>query len=303
MNESANWALPALLLLEVARTGSLTSASQRLGLSQPTVSRQLQALEERLGARLLVRHARGVRLTERARELVTAAEGVERAMDGFARLAAGVRETIAGTVRLAASEIVGVEVLAPRLGELSHAYPDIEVELVLANTTSDLATGDADLAVRLYRPQQSELVSKLIGSVELAFFAAGSYLERRGMPRSLDALLEHTLIGFDRRGAMAGLFAAVDPRLTADRFAIRTDSLTAQLAAARAGCGIAAAQVPIAARYPELVRLELPVAAPAAPFWLTSHADLRRATHVRVVWTWCEQVLRDYCRTREPKAS
>jgi molybdate transport repressor ModE-like protein len=293
MNDSLEWT-SARVFLAVARTGSLTAAARRLGLSQPTVSRHLQALEETLGARLLIRHARGVRLTDRARELVAAAEEVERAMDGFARLAAGVRETIAGTVRLAASEIVGVEVLAPRLGELRDRHPGVEVELVLGNTPSDLSRGDAALAVRLYRPQETALITKLIGSVQLGFFASRGYLERRGRPSSLAALLEHELIGFDSRGPMARLFEAVDPRLTAERFTLRTDSLTAQLAAARAGCGIVATQVPIAARYPELIAIELAETAPAAPFWLTTHLDLRQATHLRAVWDWCEQVLRDY---------
>jgi molybdate transport repressor ModE-like protein len=295
MHDSLDWT-SARVFLVVARTGSLTAAARRLGLSQPTVSRHLAALEDSLGAKLLVRHARGVRLTDKARELVVAAEAVERAMDGFTRMATGVRDTIGGTVRVAASEIVGVEVLVPRLDELRDAHPAIEVELVLANTPSDLAGGDADLAIRLYRPHEAELVTKLIGSVELAFVASQGYLDRRGAPASLDALLEHELIGFEARGPMARLFEAVDPRLTADRFAIRTDSLTAQLAAARAGCGIAAAQIPIAARYPELVTLALPERAPAAPFWLTSHTDLRQAPHVRAVWDWCEQVLRDYLR-------
>jgi molybdate transport repressor ModE-like protein len=293
MNDFLDWT-SARVFLAVARTGSLTAAGRRLGLSQPTVSRHLQALEENLGARLLVRHARGVRLTDQARELVAAAEQIERAMDGFARVASGARESIAGTVRLAASEIVGVEVLAPRLAELRERHPGLEIELVLANTPSDLARGDAAIAVRLYRPQESELVSKLVGSAQLAFVASRGYLDRCGTPCSLSALLEHELIGFDSRGPMARLFESVDPRLTADRFTIRTDSLTAQLAAARAGCGVAAAQVSIAERYPELVAIELPEAAPAAPFWLTSHTDLRRAAHVRAVWEWCERVLREY---------
>ncbi len=295
MNDSVDWAL-ARAFLAVARTGSLTAAAERLGSSQPTVSRQLQALEQALGVRLLVRHARGVRLTERARELVGAAEDIDRAMTGFARVAAGARESIAGTVRVAASEIVGTEVLAGRLTELREAHPGVAVELVLDNVPSDLTRGEADIAVRLFRPREAEVIAKLIGSVEVALFASRSYVDRRGTPASMAALFEHDLIGFDSRGPMARAFLTVDPRLTSERFSIRADSLTAQLAAARAGCGIAAIQVPVARRYPELLRIDLTdeTFASALPFWLAAHEDVHRAAHVRVVWQWCERTLRAY---------
>ncbi len=293
MNIEMDWTL-ARTFLAVARTGSLTAAAQRLGASQPTVTRQVQALEQALGMRLFLRHPRGVRLTERALELVPAAERVEQAVTGFERLAVGVRELLEGSVRIAASEIVGTEVLAPALGVLRSTHPGIAVELVLDNLPSDLTRGDADIAIRLFRPRESELIAKLIGSVAIGFYASRTYLERRGMPTSLTAVLEHELIGFDSKGPLAQAFASVDPRFSADRFVVRTDSLAAHLALARAGCGIAAIQVPIARRYPELVAIETGDSLEAVPFWLVAHEDMRRAALNRVVWDWCQGVLQRY---------
>ncbi len=278
----------------VARHGSLTAAAKALGASQPTLSRHVRALEEAVGGPLFVRFARGVRLTERGRALADEAAHVEEAMVRLSRAVSGTRERLAGTVRVAASEIVGVEVVAPALPTLRARHPGLEVELVLDNSPADLLTGQADLAVRLFRPAQADLVARLVGTVPLALYGHRDYLARHGTPTTVDDLLAHTLIGFDPRGPMARAMETVEPRLTPDRFALRTDSLTAQLQAARAGFGLAVLQRPIAQRYPELVAVELAFSPFQVPLWLVTHRDLRTAAPIRAAFTWLEETLAAY---------
>jgi DNA-binding transcriptional LysR family regulator len=293
-DEGIDWQL-VRGFLAVAEAGSVSAAAVQLKMTQPTLSRGLRSLEETLGYPLFVRHARGVRLTPEGEALLEAARHVEAAMKGFERTARATVEA-AGTLRIAATEHLGIEVLAPRLAALRERHPRLAIELVLDNQPSDLTQGEADLAVRLYKPTQPELVARRVGAIPLGLFASRDYLARRGAPTSLEEALEHDLIGFDPRGALSEGFARFEPRLTATTFTLRTDSLAAQLAACRAGCGLSAQQLAIAKRYPELVRVlpELPL--PPLDLWLVAHEDMRRSQAVQLGFTWLDEVLTDYCR-------
>ncbi|MEM9488061.1 MAG: LysR family transcriptional regulator [Myxococcota bacterium] len=280
--------------LAVARAGSLTGAAEALGSSQPTVGRQLRALEEAVGAALIVRHARGVVLTDKGRDLLEIAVEVAERMDAFARVARGVREVLSGTVRIAATEIVGTHVLTSLLAGIRRDFPHIELELVLDNSASDLTRGEADIAVRLFQPSEPELIGRRLGALPLGFYASAAYLARRGAPDSFDELLEHDLIGFDSRGPFAKLNASYDSRMTARAFALRTDSLVAQLEAGRHGAGIVPLQREIAARYPELQRVLPALPVPPLPLWLLMHKDIRGGAHIRAVFSALADGLSDY---------
>lgn len=281
------------LFLAIARAGSLGGAASALDTTQPSVSRDLRALEDTLGYALFVRHARGVRPTQEGAALLAAADRVDLAVQGFERAARASQEA-AGTLRIAATEYIGVEVLAPQLDVLRASHPRLAVELVLDNTPSDLTRGDADIAVRLFRPTQPELIARRVAQVPTSLYASRSYLERRGAPADLDALTSHDLIGFDGRGPLANAMAQLDARLTPDAFAIRTDSLMAQLAACRGGAGISVQQQPIARRYPELVPLLPNLALPPLDLWLVAHEDMRQSAVIRAGFTWIEAALTRY---------
>jgi len=283
----------ARVLLAVVRGGSMMAAARALAMSQPTVSRMVQQLEHSCGQPLFIRHARGVRLSRVGAELLVHAERAEIAMASFERVARRKAE-IDGVLRLTTSEFLGVEVLAPRLHELRELYPRLRLELLLQNVASDLTRGDADLALRLFRPSQPELVIKAVGHLELGLYASRAYLERRGSPENFDGLLCHDLIGFDPRGPMHALYERFDPRLVSERFALGTDCLSAQVALARGGFGIAGLQAGFARKYPELVRVlpELPM--PRAEAWLVTHEDLRESGPVRAGFEWLERVMADY---------
>src|SRR5215831_17144703 len=185
--------------LAVVRTGSLSAAARALGITQPTVGRHIAALEQTLGGRpLFTRSQSGLLPTDVARELLPHAESMDAAADALVRTASARASEVAGTVRITASEVVGAEVLPPILTEFRRLYPRVEIELNLSNQTVDLLRRDADIAVRMVKPEQQSLVARKAGEVALVFFATREYLDRQGTPRTLDDLDSHTLIGFDK---------------------------------------------------------------------------------------------------------
>jgi DNA-binding transcriptional LysR family regulator len=283
----------ACVFLAVARTGSMLAGARALGMSQPSVTRAIRGLEQTAGQRLFVRHARGVRLTPTGEVLRAHAERAELSLQHFQRIARSKAE-VEGVLRIATTEFLGVEVIAPRLHELRELFPRLRLELVLQNTASDLTRGDADVALRLFRTQKPELVTRLVAHLKLGLYASRSYIERRGAPATFDDLFSHELIGYDSRGPMAQLYAQLDPRFQANAFAVGTDCLSAHVALARCGFGIAGLQVGFAQHYPELVRIlpELPL--PPAEAWLVTHEDLKSSGHVRAAFDWLTRVMRDY---------
>lgn len=275
--------------VSAAKAGSFTAAAENLGLSQATVSRHVQALEEHLGVALFVRHARGLALTERGAELLGTAQGLGVQVDALVRRATGMREVPAGDVRVSANEPIGVHVLMPCLAKLRAKHPDVHVELVIDNRSADLRRREADIAVRMFEPRQLDLIAKRIGEVSLGLFASRAYVKRHGKPCSLADRAEHTLIGFDHDPDWARQIREVG--LTAADFIFRTDSLNAQIAAMVAGVGIAGTHVRIGERL-GLVRVMPDLPLKPLPVWLVTHEELRTSAAVRVVFDALEQHLR-----------
>jgi DNA-binding transcriptional LysR family regulator len=293
MQGSLNWDV-VRIFLAVAEAGSLSKASARLRISQPTVGRHIDELEAELGVVLLLRTARGAQLTDRGHELARVASPLAEGMGKFLRVATGAQDALEGRVRLAATEIVGVALLMPMLARLQLEYSKIDVDLVLDNRPADLLRGEADIAVRMFAPKEADLIGYRVGELPTALYASRSYVDRHGTPKNWNALLEHRLIGFDIRGPFANLYADVDPRLTSDRFCFRSDSLVAQLEAARQGVGIAGLQVEIASRYSSLQKLLPKTPMPSLPLWLVMHKDIRRGAHVRALFNGLKEQLTAY---------
>jgi DNA-binding transcriptional LysR family regulator len=269
--------------LAVARRGSLSAAARELGLTQPTLGRHIAALEEEIGGKLFTRSQSGLKPTSAARELVPHAEAMAASAEALQRAASGEADTTRGAVRITASEIVGVEILPPMLTSFREAHPDIEIELSLSNLNQDLLRREADIAVRMTKPVQKALVARKLGEVEIALFAHQRYLARHGMPRSLDEVEQHTIIGFDADDSpLRGVKSAVP--LTREIFAFRSDNDHAQLAMLRAGFGIAGTHTRIAARDSDLVRLPIDTFSMQLPLWLLMHEDLRGTRRVRLLY-------------------
>lgn len=268
--------------VRVAELGSLTAGARQLGLSQPTASRYVKELEEQIGAKLFVRHSRGLGLTERGAELNRRARALDESVQELFRQAAGLREVPRGTVRVSMNEPIGVHVAPPCFAALRRRYPEIAVELVIDNAVANLSRREADVAVRMFRPEQLDLVAKRVGAVEVGLFASRAYLRKHGSPADLASAKSHTLIGSDRDPAWLRVVTGLG--LSASDFAFRTDSLLAQIEATVAGVGIGGLQLGIARKFPTLARVLPEFTFAPLETWVVMHGDLRGNPPVRVVF-------------------
>jgi DNA-binding transcriptional LysR family regulator len=279
--------------LSVLRDGSLSGAARELGLTQPTIGRQIAELERQLGTALFVRSQRGLMPTDAARDIAPHAEIMASAAGSMKRAASGGTSDAAGVIRVTASDVIGAEVLPPLLTEFRRSNPGVAIELVLSNHLKDLLRGDADIAVRMMRPTQQALVARQIGEVRIGLYAHRRYLKHSPAPKSLAALADHALIGFDRetpflRTMMTGL------PITRNQFALRTDSDLAHLAALRAGFGIGFLQHGIACRDPKLVAILPDELSLSMDMWLVLHEDLRASRRLRLMMDHLAKGLGEY---------
>jgi DNA-binding transcriptional LysR family regulator len=272
--------------LAVVREGSLSSAARALGTTQPTMGRQVAALEASLGVKLFTRSLDGLSPTEAGLRLVPSVEAMAAAAEAAERSASGEVDEERGTVRITASDVIGGEVLPAILAGFHSRYPEISVELALSNRNEDLLRGDADIAVRMVRPTQGALVAKRIGRIDVGLYAHRRYLKAQKMPGSLQDLSQHSLIGYDREPSYARMIAKMGAPITRDMFAFRSDSEFAQLAALRAGFGIGASQLGIARIDKHLVPVLHAELIYSMEVWLAMHRDLRSSRRIRLVFDY-----------------
>jgi len=280
--------------LAVMQEGSLSGAARVLGATQPSMGRHIAALEKALGATLFTRSQEGLRPTALATSLLGPAQAMAAAAQQASRLASGEHVADGGTVRVTASQIMGGEVLPDLLARYRDLHPGVTLELVLNNKNEDLLKGEADIAVRMVRPTQQALLAKRLGRVDVGMYAHQRYARAHGLPRSVPELAHHTLIGAAHDPAAARLALQKGLTLSPEMFQFRSDSDLAQLAAMRAGMGIAGCQVGIARRDPAL----LPVLPDALTFsmdmWLVTHGDQRQNQPVMQLFRYLSQALGAY---------
>lgn len=270
--------------LGVLQTGSLSGAARVLGIAQPTVGRHISALEESLGLALFTRSQTGLLPTEAAVSLRPYAEEMRSTADALRRAADSQGEGVTGTVRVSASEVIGVEVLPPIVARLRQAHPQLTVEMVMTNRVQDLLRREADIAVRMTQPRQELLIARRVGVVALGLFAHRDYLARHGTPEALSDLARHALIGFDQETPFLRAASKGVPGWSREFFSIRTDSDVGHLALIRAGCGIGVCQIPLANLNTDLVRVLGQKFQLELETWVTMHEDLRSSPRCRVTF-------------------
>jgi DNA-binding transcriptional LysR family regulator len=266
--------------IAVMRCGSLSGAARSLGLSQPSVGRHIDALEQSLGLALFTRASDGLRPTPRAKALLAAVEPMQAAADHALRVARSDEAMQRATIRVTASQIMGVEVLPALLARYQTRHPHITIEVSVSNAQEDLLKHEADIAVRMVRPTQQGLMARKLARVGLGLYAHRQHIQSHGMPRSLADLAHHPMIGFDRDAEAARLVQSmVTPlglALSRDVFSFRADNDLVQLATLRAGAGIGGCQHAIARRDINLVPVLPDVFNHMMEMWLVAHADLRK---------------------------
>lgn len=278
-----DWSL-VQAFLAVAETGSLSAAARALDRSQPTLGRQIRALEEQLGGELFHRQPRGLDLTETGAALLQPARSMREAANAMALAVAGRDEGLEGTVRITASVAVTVFHLPRILTEIRQAEPRIALDIVPSDRSSNLLYREADIAIRMYRPTQQDLVTRHLGDTAIGIFAARSYLRRRGQPRTLAEAAGHDIIGQDRETLVLDGMRAMGLTASRDLFAFRCDDVATSWQLVRAGAGLGFLQRSLGLRDPELVEIDLGIALPTLPVWLTAHEAMRRTPRIRRVW-------------------
>lgn len=283
MSAEPDWSLYRTFLA-VVREGSLSAAARRLGLTQPTVARHVEALEASLGAELFLRSQAGLSPTPVAQAMTPYAEELAATTAAMARTASRRRDEVAGTVRVSVGEVIALERLPEILTGLRQEHPKLVVELVVSDSLHDLLRRDADIAVRQAEPKQEALLARKLPPNRLGLFAHEDYLARRGTPGKMADLTEHDLIGWDRETAVTRAFHTRFPGIGRSDLALRADSNAAQLALIRAGFGIGMTHVAVAEREPQLRRVLADAISPELPLWMVMHEDLKTTPACRVVF-------------------
>ena len=269
--------------LAVAECGSLSAAARRIGLSQPTLGRHIAEMEAKLGLQLFTRKPRGLETTEAALALLPHAVAMRDAAAGFALAAAGRESGLQGTVRLTASRIVAAHLLPPILATLRASHPMIDIELVPSDTSENLHFREADIALRMYRPTQDNVVTRHLADMPIALYAAKSLIERCGMPETLEELLAMDFVGFDRSDLILRTMAGLGVHRRREDFALRCDDQLVYWQLVRAGLGVGAMQRLIAQADPQVVEVAPFVHLPALPMWLAAPEALRQTPRIRAV--------------------
>lgn len=280
---------------EVVQHGSLSGAARASDLSQPTLGRHVEALEQHLGAALFERTLKGLKPTELGMRLYEQVEKAAQALSEAAMLAEGASVTPGGTVRITTSVVTGHFTLPEMLVPLRDEFPDIEFEIVPTDSPENLLMREADIAIRMFRPRQLELVARKIGESPIICCAHEDYLARRGVPESLEALRDHDLIGLDRSDLIVEGARAMGLEVHRRDFALRTDSQSLLWQLQKAGLGVGFAQKQLVERTEGMVAIDLSgLAIPPLEVWLTTHRELYLSRRIRAVYDRLADLLTGY---------
>ena len=270
--------------LATAETGSLSSAARQLGLTQPTLSRQVAALEADLGVLLFERLGRSLALTDTGRELLPHARKMLEGASGLSLAASAQVVSIEGTIRITASDVMSAFVLPPALRQLRQQAPRLTIDVVAANDIRDLMRREADIAIRHVRPEQPDLIARLVQQASAHLYASKSYLDRRGYPSSRAELSGHDFLSFGEPQRMIEFLEPLGIALEADCFRLGSQSGVVTWELAQQGFGICPMAESVAAATRGMERV-LPAMDPILfPVWLTTHRELHTSRRIRLVY-------------------
>ncbi|WBU64852.1 LysR family transcriptional regulator [Paracoccus aerodenitrificans] len=275
------------MFLAIARTGSLSGAAASLGTGLATVSRQIERLEAALGLTLFSRHQNGYRLTDDGAALLERAETLELAAEAFTEGSAA-QTGIAGRVRLATAETLANNIIIPALPKLTNQYPDLTLEVVTDVPAVNLHRRDADLAVRLVKPERGNVTIRRLGTLGFGLYASRVYAEHRRDDARLET--DRFITWCETYGHLPAA-RWVERALRGRAPTLATTTLSAQLAAAISGVGLAVLPH-FLGRQNNLVCLQGDLGIDRE-IWLAIHSDLAQSRRVRVVADFLAGLIRD----------
>lgn len=288
---SPDWALWRSFAA-VVEEGSLSAAARTLGLSQPTLGRHIEALEEALQTSLFERHLKGLTPNEAALRIYEQVDAAKQALTEAEMMAEGTTTQLSGSVRITASTVMSHYLLPPLLRQLRDDFPAIQIEIVPSDSPENLLLRESDIAIRMFRPTQLELVTKKIGESPLSATAHQAYLDRAGTPVNAVDLAAHDLIGFDRSDLLISGAREMGFALNRRDFDLRTDSQTLIFELVKAGLGIGFAQDILIDETPGLERLLPELTIPPLEIWLTTHRELFTSARIRAIYDRLAELLR-----------
>lgn len=283
MNREPDWALWRSFSAVVAN-GSLSAAARELGISQPTVGRHIETLEADLGLTLFERTLSGLKPNVTALRLYEPVALAQASLAEAAIMAEGAQAEYGGTVRITASAVISNYALPGLLVPIRERYPNIALETVPSDSAENLLLREADIAIRMFRPTQLELVTRHLGDLPIVPAAHQSYLDRRGTPRVIPDLYGHDLIGLDRSDLIIVRAQKIGLPLRREHFSIRSDNQTQLWELMKAGLGIGFAQASLIRRTPGMVALPLDLSIPPLEVWLTTHRELFTSHRIRAIY-------------------
>jgi DNA-binding transcriptional LysR family regulator len=295
MNREPDWALWRSFSAVVAN-GSLSAAARELGISQPTVGRHIETLEHNLGLALFERTLTGLKPNSAALRIFEPVAKAQAALAEATMMAEGAQAEYGGTVRITASIMISHYVLPRLLLPIRDRYPGIALEIVPADSTENLLLREADIAIRMFRPTQLELVTRHLGDIPIVPAAHQSYLDRRGTPKTALDLASHDLIGLDRSDLIIAHSQKLGLPLRRDQFVLRTDDQASQWELMRAGLGIGFAQANLLRLTPSMVELTVDLSIPPLEVWLTTHRELFSSHRIRAIYDALAEGLGAYIR-------
>ena len=285
-----NWAAvsfdwnQARAFLATAEEGSLSAAARALGQTQPTLSRQVAALEQELGVTLFERVGRSLALTKSGIDLLDHFRAMGEAAGRVSLTAAGQAQAVEGHVSITATNWMATYHLPAVLARLREVAPGISVTVVASNDVRDLRRREADIAIRHARPEDPELIAKRIGEVSAHLYAAPAYLEKYGRPKTVADLADAHFVGFEHPERLLPLFESLGVALTPGHFMLTSASGTVILALVERGLGIAPLTADIAALWPGLERVLPDLEVATVPTWLVTHRELHTNRRIRLVY-------------------
>lgn len=274
-----NWD-DARIFLAIARAGTLSAAANMLGLGIATVSRRLERLEAALGVALFSRHQSGYQVTDEGAALIAKAEALEQAGQSFGAAAEGLGQ-VTGCVRLATAENLANPLIIPSLGALFARHPELRIEILTGIQTVNLHRRDADLAIRMVRPEQGNVTLRRLGVLGFGLYGSSEYILQRQSWSDVAKFDKDDFIGWTELNQRFPAAQWLDRALGGGACRITTSTLASQIAAASAGLGLAVLPH-FLAREAGLVCVDAELGVDQ-PIWLVIHSDLAHSRRVRVV--------------------
>lgn len=270
--------------LETAETGSLSAAARKLELTQPTLSRQVAAIEQHMGVTLFERVGKAMALTPTGLELLEHARAMGAAAEALGLAATGRSKAVGGVVSVSATDAVAAQLLPPLVRRLREQEPGIAIEVISSNAVSDLLRREADIAIRHVKPEQPDLIARLIREASASFYASEDWVRIHGHPRNAEEATHLAFVGSDRSGQYLRYLRQHGLPLSEANFSCYAEHSVASWSLVRQGMGIGAMMDEIARDTPGIVRVLDDVPPVRFPIWLVSHRELRTSQRIRVVF-------------------